>query len=88
MNGHAIESGIRRRLDDWRFWVGVSYAGVAFVVIALWWVNLTSDRADTELILSNCLEIEQMKSEIRDFVGGFEIDLGGAFSEQPCPRPK
>ena len=45
MTGRELEAGVRGRLDNWKFWVGVAYFGLAAVVVALFFVNQRTQRA-------------------------------------------
>jgi hypothetical protein len=49
----GVERRLRVRLDDWRFWVGVAYAGVVLSIVAILFVDQrlnreSANRAATE----------------------------------------
>lgn len=47
MTLNGAEKGVRQKLDDWRFWVGVAYFGLVAVVVALFFINRDISREQT-----------------------------------------
>jgi hypothetical protein len=42
--GVTLERRLRERLDNWKLWVGIAYFGLSAVVVALFFVNQSTQR--------------------------------------------
>jgi len=81
----SLETPLRDRIDNWRFWVGIAYFGLAAVVVALFFLNrdiskqqaesAAKSRAATAAQVRSCADAVRNKPDVDGLLDAIRFNI-------------